>query len=397
MDRIETLECMRKADPFPYQEVRARLDDEAMKKAMERAIVAGSLSSQAMPAGDRIAESDTRGGSRRRRSRLALVASSALACLGAFAIFVLAGGSPTGKGHPAYAAAAVAVAEANPRLLITVPGWRVTRAYGFEVDNGELDFGDGRHRLELDWYPARFYRRYLHDRAAVSPPERWTLLGRTATTVHYEDGADYATMLAPQGDVFVELRGRLASREEYDAVLRSLRPVGVAAWLAAMPPSLVSAGAGSALVRRMLSELPLPPGFDRSSLPTRNFLSNRYQLGTKVSGAVACAWLERWLTATRAGEAEIADEAVAAMGDARHWPLLLRMAHEGGWHGDTLPPHGHGQAALIQGYADEIEHGRLDRSPAGYEVTAAGVSYAIGPAYSLALGCKAHYRRRGKP
>ena len=70
----------------------------------------------------------------------------------------------------------------------------------------------------------------------------------------------------------------------------------------------------------MLAGLPFPPGFDREalrSLQTRD----RYQLGARVAGAVACGWIERWL----AGD----PKAAAALATSRDWPVLQQMNAEG--------------------------------------------------------------------
>ena len=132
-----------------------------------------------------------------------LTVGGALACVAAIgALAIFNGGSNGGGALSAFATAAIKVAKANPRLLITAPGWSVKHGYGFEADTGRLIFINEEHRkVELDWYPAHEYRSRLRDRAAVSPPVKSTLLGQRATTVHYaeEGAADYATILAPQG------------------------------------------------------------------------------------------------------------------------------------------------------------------------------------------------------
>ena len=325
----EALVRMRAANPFTATELRAAIGEEMLSRAMERAIAAGDSPSQPVSAGDRVASEypvavdAPRRGLLAPRRRAALGLGAGLACVAAVAAAILfAGGSVGGGSQPAFAAAAIEVAEANPRLLVTAPGWSVTRADEFEADSGEMTFGDGRHELQVTWYPARLYGSYLRDRATVSRPVRSTLLGQRATTVYYGDGADYATMLSPQGSVFVEIRGRLASRAEYEAVVHSLRPVGVDAWLSAMPSSVVRPEARAAVVERMLRGVPLPPGFDAAALGAEDSVSDHYQLAVKVMGAVACGWVESWLAATGTGDRATAQQAVAAMGTAasgRSW------------------------------------------------------------------------------
>ena len=57
------------------------------------------------------------------------------------------------------------VAEANDRLLIDLPGWRVSRADEFTVEAGEMTFTDGSHEVDLEAQPAGQYADVLADRA----------------------------------------------------------------------------------------------------------------------------------------------------------------------------------------------------------------------------------------
>lgn len=317
------------------------------------------------------------------RGRTALGLGVGTACIGAItAAILLAGGSLGGPHEPTFADAAIEVAAANPRLLVTEPGWTVTRADEFETDSGEMNFSDGEHDLQITWYPARYYEQYLRDRADVSPPETSTLLGQTATTVHYGNGADYATMLAPQGEVFIEIRGKLEDKASYDAVLQSLRPVDVDTWLSAMPASVVQPVDRSATVDAMLRDIPLPPDFDVDALRSESSVLDRYHLGARVTGAVACEWLDRWVAATDAGDQTAADAAVEAMSTSRDWDILRDMADQGGW------------SQVVWEYSREIEQGRLDRGVAATEVRRDGTTFEFGPAYAVGLGCDSQHRRR---
>jgi len=108
----------------------------------------------------------------------------------------------------------------------------------------------------------------------------------------------------------------------------------------------------------------VPPDFDASALQSETALTDRFMLGKAVTGAVACDWLQRWLSATRAGDGAAAQEAVEAMGTAPHWPVLLQMVRERGYQGDALPPHGRGWPSEILTAAREITSGHLRRKPA---------------------------------
>ncbi len=335
---------------------------------------------------------------RTRRYRLLAAASAIAVVLVAFGIFAFERDDGAPSVSPAFADAAVRVAEANPRLLITAPGWSVKHAYGFEVDSGSMVFGDGSHHIDLDWYPARYYRSYLRDRHQVSPFARSTILGHRATTVQYperhsEPGADNETLISPWGRVAVGIRGVVATDREYQEILDSLRSVDVETWLNAMPPEVVRPAALDATIQGMLRGVPLPPSFDRSTLPNASLISDRYRLGTQVTGAVTCGWLEDWVAAARRHDLSAAREAAAGLGSARHWPVLLSMVHEKGWKGAQLPAHGNGWASTILEVARELEKGRLSQGGGAYLRTSSGRYLEEGPGWSVHFGCKAHYRR----
>ena len=416
----DALARMRAANPSSATELRKAITETEISLAMQRTIAVGESPSRPVPAGDRVAcEYAARTHSRRgvfSRHRGASLSLGGLACVAVIAaLILLSGGSVRDSGHPTFAAAAVKVAEANPRLLVTAPGWSIVHARGFEVDSGELIYGDGKHRpygpggrqLNLTWYPARFYRDRLREHGHVSTragrltkPVTSALLGQRATTFHYAgQRPNYATVLSPQGGVFIEINGTLGSKQEYEAVLHSLRPVGVEAWLAAMPAEVVRPVARPEAIAQMLRDIPVPPGFDASALQSESVLSDRFMLGKSVAGAVTCGWLQRWLSATRAGDGAAAQEAVDAMSTARRWPVLLRMVRERGYRGNALPPHGRGWPSEIVTAAREIAHGHLRRKPAVRTIYVkghpAGYLTPAGAAPASVMECVFSYADRG--
>ena len=256
----------------------------------------------------------------------------------------------------------------------------------FETDEGEVTFANGPRHLTVRWYPARFYGSYLRDRARVSSPRRSPLLGRTTPTVPYgivRGGAEeYATMLAPDGPAFVEVRGAIGDRAADDEVLRSLRPVGVDAWLEAMPRSVVAPDVRARVVGRMLRGVPLPPGFERSALQSEGSVVNHYHLAVEVAGAVSCGWFESWLSATRAGNDAGAREAATAMSTWRNWPLTPTLIKGGGW------------SSNLRFAAEELAAGKVSRGPAGSVVNPDGSGYELGPVWAVTLNCTDRYWRR---
>jgi hypothetical protein len=371
--KIDPLAAMAAANPAPTAVLAARLGEAELERAMAHAVALGRTPSQPVPVGDRVAL-ETGAAPRRRRAALGLAAIAVLAAL------LVAGGwlRGGGGGHPEFAAAAIRVAEANPRLLVTEPGWKISRADEFEADSGELTFSDGSHRFEVHWYPAKYYGQYLRDRANVSAPERGTLLGQAATTVEYSP-EEYATMLSPQGSVFVEVRGQLGSRAAYDEILGSLRSVDVDTWLEAMPPSTVRPEARSEAVDQLLQGMPLPPGFDAAALESGDSIADESTLAVKVGNAIACGWVESWIAARAAGDQGAAERAVEAISSSAEWPLVR----------ETKVP----WFTNYEVVAKQLRAGALDRGYSAYETRTDGRTFGFGPAWKLALGCEGAFRR----
>ncbi len=371
--KIDPLAVMAAANPTSAAELAAGLGEAELEQALSQAVALGRTPSQPVPVGDRAAL-ETRGVKSRRRAALGLAAVAVLAALLVAGSWFRAGGG----GHPEFAAAAIRVAEANPRLLVTSPGWEIVRADEFETDSGELTFSDGSHHLDVHWYPARYYGQYLRDRATVSTPERGTLLGQTATTVDYSR-EEFATMLSPQGSVFIEVRGRLGRRPAYDEILHSLRQVDVDTWLEAMPASTVRPEVRSEAVDQLLQGMPLPPGFDPAALKSEDSIADESTLAVKVGNAIAGGWVESWIAAQGAGDQIAARRAVEVMSGSSEWPLV--------------------RAAKVPWFtnyeivAKELRAGRLDRGYSAYETRTDGRTFGFGPAWKLTLGCEGTYRR----
>ena len=126
-------------------------------------------------------------------------------------------------------------------------------------------------------------------------------------------------------------------------------------WLEALPESAVAprAQAGDGRTRCCAASRSRPASRPRGDGETRD----RYQLGAKVAGAVACAWIER------GGE-----EAREALATAQRWPILLEMNAEGDY------------PEVLWQYADAV-HGKGGDVPAGKP----GVT--VEESYRDALGC----------
>lgn len=312
---------------------------------------------------------------RRRAPRRLIGMGVAAAAIVGFVLLVGGGGARHELAGPAYAGAAVRVAKANSRILVGLPGWKVTRADEFTVDNGEMTFSDGKHELGVFWKPASQYRGYMRDRGADGAARvSVTVLGRRGTRFLSRglQHPDFRTLLPPQGRNFIEISGELDERT-YMGLLRSLTTVDIDRWLAALPVGTVRPADRAAAVDEILKGIPIPPGLDVARLRRGDAVKDRYSLGFEVSGAVACGWLDQWNTARRTGDAAAKTEAVRAMQTSHHWPVLLQ------------PPLGN-VASIVWEYADQIAMGTPGYSGHAVDVKP-GNDVHFRRNYVSALGC----------
>jgi hypothetical protein len=273
----------------------------------------------------------------RRRRRRPLLAAAAVAAI-AIAALIVADGRDPGPSGTAWAAPLVQLAESSPLLLLDAPGWAVTRADEYGKGEGEMTFTRGGAAgvpgrpgsADLHWRagPIAMWKR---DRSHDSPlvVER-TVLGERAQISQYRGSTDFAAIW-PDGSRVLEFRAVTADLKDFEQLLAALKRVDVDAWLSAMPPSVVKAADRSGVVREMLADVPLPPRFDLAPLERRATLSHRYQLGAQVTGAVTCAWIDRWAAARKRGDDATAAAAAAAMQTSHRWKILKEMESQGAW------------------------------------------------------------------
>lgn len=268
-----------------------------------------------------------------------------------------------------YAAAVIRIARANPRVIVTAAGWKVRNVEGFSPNAGQITFqlgpdhwrdvqyaGGSSHentapQFEVTWYPADQYESYRQSRADKgSNLEHVRVLGQDAQLVGYS-ATDQAVMLPPEGKVFLEMRGGVGDRAAFKTFLaEDLAKVTIRQWLAAMPASVVTADNEGAAAAADLVGVPLPPGFDQTSLGSAVAL-DPYQFGARVAGAVACGWLDEWTRARTVGDIPAQQRAVVAMATSHNWKVLNDMNAEGDY------------PEVLWEYADRIAAGLV---PQGY-------------------------------
>jgi len=230
-----------------------------------------------------------------------------------------------------FAEAAVKAAEASPRVLID--GWQVTRVDEWQAGTGEMTFEREGRTLELRW-----------------PPDGKDKFEQVKGSLYRYAGVDDFVLLLND----VQIRGK---RADLEAASGELERVGVQEWLKALPANAVAPTAQTATIDGMLKGMPLPPGFKAPAATGET--RDRYQLGAKVAGAVACGWIERYL----AGD----PRAAAALATSREWPLLRQMDAEGDY------------PEAVWQYADAVNG--ASTVPGGKP------GLTIGGTYKDALGC----------
>ena len=380
-------------------------------------------------------------GPERAPSRLPLgrVAVAVVAGLAAaFVLFAVLGSDGTGPGEEqAFAKEAIEVAEGNPRLLVGADGWSVEHAGEFEVDQGNIDFVNGEEKLSIDWGEPRYFYEIEppkqglgewsppSDRVRCSVPvEEGESPGdyQPAGVIVSEDGertplksvhcetryrvseisfldqrvrveeaeqkidgeeptSSFSLQVPPSGGVSVRISASGMSADRFYEVLDSVYSTDVNTWLAALPPEVVRPVDRPEVVDDMLDGLPLHPDVDVEALKAEAAAADRYGLGVRVTGAVACAWLDQWAEGVRTGDEAAIEEATEAMSDSRDWPILQEMAKEGGW------------SQVIWEYSRDMRED--DRKAllglAGTE-TINGKTYELGPGYATGLGCDSEKR-----
>jgi hypothetical protein len=295
-----------------------------------------ALLEEIMTAAPELTDELERRRARRRRLTRALVAAAVLAvgvAVGVPALIDDSGQEPAGKGHVVqaggqdtivYTAAAIKVAESNPRLLIDEPGWKATTVYGFAKDEGTINFTKGDRQVEMNWYAAAQYDGYYEDRNEVSDREPITVDGQPGSRVVYTAG-DVAAMLEPEGSTFAEIRSSgFDSTADVLKTFAAIKHVDVDTWLAALPPEIVTPGKTAEIVDEILADVPLPPGFDKTAL-TDLGVNSRYHVGAAVIDGVVCGWLDDWLRADDVGDVAGQRKAVGALRSAHSWKILAEM------------------------------------------------------------------------
>lgn len=305
---------------------------------------------------------------RHRALRLRLAVGTAGLVALATAILLLAPGSSK---HPseAYGADLVRFAESSPLLLLEGPGWRVEdvneerRREGIE---GSVEFVTGRpippesirfttnprtgrpeiqrppaavrqRQVALSWHDGSL-RHWLRQTRSLQYG-RWTTAPVLGATAHVNTRAELEgtggpgdrEMIAlwPEGGHVLELRAAVPDLGAFEERLGWLTQVDLQTWLAAMPPQVVKAGDHDAVVREMLTGVPVPKPFSPSRVPDEGLIVDRSRVAGEVTSTVTCLWFRQWGDARRTGDRPAALEAERAIATAPRWPIVRQAEREG--------------------------------------------------------------------
>jgi hypothetical protein len=253
-------------------------------------------------------------------------------------------------GSAKWRAMVLKAAEDNPRYLMGEPGWVATSVYGFTDSTGSIRFTKGSQQLDMTWYEAQYYGGYYDDRLEVSKPDPVKVQGWAGNVFTYS-ASDFEVMLLPRDGSFVGMRtSGTWTRAGFDTVLGRLKRVDGKTWLAALPDDIVKPGQVVERANAILTDVPLPPGFDIATVDLGG-ASDPYQFGAQVTGKVGCGWIAEWQRAKQAGDKGAEQRAVRALVGSHHWKILNDMNAEGDY------------PEVFWEYADKVAAGKF---PTGY-------------------------------
>ncbi|GAB3821283.1 hypothetical protein [Kribbella italica] len=265
-----------------------------------------------------------------RRRAVILLAAAATVAVALTGVFFPEGSNPVAP-VSAYGAEFRAVTDATPRLVLDDPAWKIVDIPQFTADDGEIRFGRGKERLQVNWRPAGHYAGRLAGFKDPGAPARGSaieLLGQKGTLYQIGTSADLTALFPPQGRYLLEIRGDVGSVAAYRSLVAKLKTVDTDTWLGAMPDTIVKQSDAPRVIDEMLADVPVLPGFDRTPF-LKVLVLSRYQFGAKVTEAVACGWFEQWAVAKKAGDKAKMKQATEAIQGSRNWKVLQEMDKTG--------------------------------------------------------------------
>ncbi|GLY13540.1 hypothetical protein LWF15_00580 [Kineosporia rhizophila] len=221
----------------------------------------------------------------------------------------------------------------NPWIVVDAPGWEIDHIseedWGEGV-YGELEYLKGKAEIQLFWSSDDEYQNDRQKRIEeYGQPQVATLLGSEAEL--FRTGQKEYEVLARLGRTYLKIRGSgSADPAVFQKWLGGLEQVEPGEWYAAQPESVVVPYRSKAAAERVLQDVPVPAGFDRSTL-TSNLTASYDVFGARVTGKVTCAWLDQYSAAREKGDEATMKQVDQALGSATDWRFLKSMDPEDGW------------------------------------------------------------------
>ncbi|MEU4623967.1 hypothetical protein AB0G04_28830 [Actinoplanes sp. NPDC023801] len=221
-------------------------------------------------------------------------------------------------------------AESYHRLLVEEPGWKLDTIYGFATAEGTASYSKDGATVEFNWSADEFYQGRYEDRLWVDfRPGRTTVAGQAGHLFH-SNRWNHEVLLKPKDGSFVAIVGGGMTASRFDQLLDRVVRAGPEAFLASLPPEVVTPGKVREAATAILADVPLPPGFDVDDVEVGG-ANSPYQFNARVITKVSCQWLAEWERADRAGDDPAAETAAAALSGATGWQVLKDMEDGGGW------------------------------------------------------------------
>ncbi len=143
-------------------------------------------------------------------------------------------------------------------------------------------------------------------------------------------GRYWADWLAGDWSFYVDAEG-FESEESFFQALAELRYTDADTLSQLSDGGITAPSQRDGTIAAMIADVPLPPGFDVDALAAWPGVNDRYQEIARVSGAVACGWLDVWFEAQESGDADAAGRAAGALATSMEWSMLLEIESQGGW------------------------------------------------------------------
>lgn len=215
---------------------------------------------------------------------------------------------------------------------LDLPGWQVVDFDGDPDGEVEVTFGAGDQEVTIKRLPASSYPDYLHDMGDDVETVPVEVLGQSTRLASY-NARDHVVGAPLDDDFYAQIRGGGVSRERFTELLGGLREVGEDDFLATLETGETVVFAPSELdeaVADTLADIPEPDGFSTSAIELSG-INAQYGVVAEVTGAVTCAWIQKYAAAQGSGDRVAEQEAADAMATSREWSGLREIREGGDW------------------------------------------------------------------